>query len=101
MTDFQDSTESSTEDAWRGARLSRRAFARRAIGLGLSLPAIGSLLAACSSGQQAAPAGPTATTAAPVQSTGKTYKVSIMNKEMTRNEVVEAIKKEGEVNVAN
>ena len=51
-----------------------------------------------------AAAGPqvsAAATAAPGQTSGKTYKVSILNKEMTKDEVVEALKKEAEVNVAN
>jgi len=145
-------------------RLSRRAFVRGAIGLGLTLPVASGLLAACSGGApaaapaatqgaqaiatvgaiatQAAPtvsaaatqvaqvaptvvaaatqvaptvsavqtqvsqavAGATpapAATAAPGQTSGKSYKVSILNKEMTRDEIVAEITKEGEVNVAN
>ena len=134
-------------------RMSRRSFVKGAIGLGLSLPAVGGLLAACSNTAPAAApaadirggsranrrrrrgrrrhpglrrgahrgrAGPGRRPArsppwrppwplgrrgrhrrAGPSGAGKTFKVSILDKEMTKDEVVAALKKEGEVNVAN
>src|SRR5436305_130038 len=49
----------------------------------------------------ASPWSPAGATAAPAAGAGKKYKVSILNKEMTKDEIAAALQKEGEVNVAN
>jgi spermidine/putrescine-binding protein len=68
-------------------QLSRRDVIRRGIALGLTAPAIAAALTRI-------PAAARAAQNAPV-------KVSILNKEMTHDEIVAEIQKEGEVNVGN
>lgn len=68
-------------------RLSRREVIRRGIALGMTAPAIAAALTRL-------PAAARAAQNAPV-------KVSILNKEMTHDEIVAEIQKEGEVNVGN
>jgi spermidine/putrescine-binding protein len=68
-------------------RYSRREIVRRGVALGLAAPVIGMALSRVS-------AAAVATQDGPVQ-------VSIVNKEMTPDEIVAAIQSEGEVNVGN
>jgi spermidine/putrescine-binding protein len=68
-------------------RYSRRDIVRRGVALGLAAPAISAALGRVSTASVAAQD-------APVQ-------VSILNKEMTQDEIVAAIQSEGEVNVGN
>lgn len=68
-------------------RLSRRQVVRRGIALGLSVPAIGAVLARVPAQSAAAQDGP--------------VQVAILNKEMTQDEIIAEIQKEGEVNVGN
>ncbi len=68
-------------------RYSRREIVRRGIALGLAAPAIGMALSRVSAASVAAQDGP--------------VQVSIVNKEMTPDEIVAAIQSEGEVNVGN
>ncbi|MCD6058955.1 MAG: Bacterial extracellular solute-binding protein, partial [Thermomicrobiales bacterium] len=68
-------------------RYSRREIVRRGIALGLTVPAIGVALSRVSAASVAAQDGP--------------VQVSIVNKEMTPDEIVAAIQSEGEVNVGN
>src|SRR5215216_3321253 len=68
-------------------RYSRREIVRRGVALGLAAPAIGTALSQVSAASVAAQDGP--------------VQVSIMNKEMTPDEIVAAIESEGEVNVGN
>ena len=68
-------------------RYSRREIVRRGIALGLTVPAIGVALSRVSAASIAAQDGP--------------VQVSIVNKEMTPDEIVAAIQSEGEVNVGN
>jgi spermidine/putrescine-binding protein len=67
--------------------MSRRAIVQRGIALGLSVPAIGAVLSQVSARSVAAQDGP--------------VQVSILNKEMTQEEIVAEIQNEGEVNVGN
>lgn len=69
------------------SRMSRRAIVQRGIALGLSVPAIVAVLGQVSARSVAAQDGP--------------VQVSILNKEMTQEEIVAEIQKEGEVNVGN
>src|SRR5215208_7252596 len=66
---------------------SRREIIRRGVALGLAAPAIGMALSRVSAASVAAQDGP--------------VQVSIVDKEMTPDEIVAAIKSEGEVNVGN
>jgi spermidine/putrescine-binding protein len=68
-------------------RLSRRQVVRRGIALGLTVPAIGAALGRVSAASVAAQDGP--------------VQVSILNRELTPDEVIAEIQKEGEVNVGN
>lgn len=68
-------------------RYSRRKIVQRGIALGLAGPAIGTALSRVSAASVAAQDGP--------------VQVSIVNKEMTPDEIVAAIQSEGEVNVGN
>ena len=68
-------------------RYSRRDIVRRGVALGLAAPAIGVVLSRVSAASVAAQEGP--------------VKVSIVNKEMTHDEIAEAVKAEGTVNVGN
>ena len=68
-------------------RYSRREFVQRGVALGLAAPAIGMALSRVSAASVAAQNGP--------------VQVSIVNKEMTPDEIVAAIQSEGEVNVGN
>lgn len=68
-------------------RLSRRDVIRRGIALGMSASAIASALTRVPAAARAAQNEP--------------VKVSILNKEMTHDEIVAEIQKEGEVNVGN
>jgi spermidine/putrescine-binding protein len=68
-------------------RYTRREIARRGIALGLSAPAISAALSHIDATNAAAQDGP--------------VKVSILNKEMTKDEIVAEIQKEGQVNVGN
>ena len=68
-------------------RYSRREIVRRGVALGLAAPAIGMALSRVSAASVAAQDGP--------------VQVSIVNKEMTPDEIVAAIQSEGEVNVGN
>ncbi len=68
-------------------RMSRRQVVRRGIALGLSVPAIGAVLARVPAQRAAAQDGP--------------VQVAILNKEMTQDEIIAEIQKEGEVNVGN
>jgi spermidine/putrescine-binding protein len=68
-------------------RYSRREIVRRGVALGLTAPAIGAALSRVSSASVAAQEGP--------------INVSIVNKEMTHDEIVAAIQAEGTVNVGN
>src|SRR4051812_14168488 len=68
-------------------RYSRREIVRRGVALGLSVPAIAGVLSKVDVSPAAAQDGP--------------VKVSILNKEMTRDEIVAEIQKEGQVNVGN
>jgi spermidine/putrescine-binding protein len=68
-------------------RYSRREIVRRGLMLGLAMPAIGVALRQVSAASVAAQEGP--------------VQVSILNREMTPEEIVEAIRAEGEVNVGN
>src|SRR5215207_5719159 len=68
-------------------RYSRREIVRRGAALGLAAPAIGMALSRVSAASDAAQDGP--------------VQVSIVNKEMTPDEIVTAIQSEGEVNVGN
>src|SRR6266436_5292470 len=96
-------------------RLSRRSFLRVGLGFGLAVPVASGLLAACSAppptaapaATQAAPAATAAAAAAPTAAaqvaptvaSGSTFKVSILGKQMTKDEVAAGLKAEGEVNV--
>ncbi len=68
-------------------RLSRRQVVRRGIALGLTVPAIGAALGRVSAASVAAQDGP--------------VQVSILNRELTPDEIIAEIQKEGEVNVGN
>ena len=68
-------------------RYSRREIVQRGVALGLAAPAIGVALSRVSAASVAAQDGP--------------VQVSIVNKEMTPDEIVAAIQSEGEVNVGN
>src|SRR3954470_9299934 len=68
-------------------RYSRREIVRRGVALGLTAPAIAVALGRFE-------VSPVAAQDAPV-------KVSILNKDMTRDEIVTEIQKEGQVNVGN
>ena len=68
-------------------RYNRREIVRRGVALGLATPAIGMALSRVSAASVAAQDGP--------------VQVSILNQEMTPDEVVAAIESEGEVNVGN
>src|SRR5215218_3970034 len=68
-------------------RYSRREIVRRGVALGLAAPAIGMALSRVSAASVAAQDGP--------------VQVSIVNKEMTPDEIVAAIQSEGEINVGN
>ena len=68
-------------------RYSRREIVRRGVAIGLAAPAIGMALSRVSAASVAAQDGP--------------VQVSIVNKEMTPDEIVAAIQSEGEVNVGN
>jgi spermidine/putrescine-binding protein len=68
-------------------RYSRREIVRRGVALGLTAPAIGAALSRVSAASVAAQEGP--------------INVSIVNKEMTHDEIVAAIQAEGTVNVGN
>jgi spermidine/putrescine-binding protein len=68
-------------------RYSRRDIVRRGIALGLAAPAIGIVLGRVSAASAAAQDGP--------------VQVSIVNKEMTKDEIAAAVKSEGVVNVGN
>ena len=68
-------------------RYSRREIVQRGVALGLAVPAIGLVLGRVSAASVAAQDGP--------------VQVSILNKEMSPDEIVEAIQSEGEVNVGN
>jgi spermidine/putrescine-binding protein len=68
-------------------RYSRREIVRRGVALGLSATAIATALNRAVETQASAQAGPT--------------KVSILNKDMTKDEITAEIQKEGEVNVGN
>jgi spermidine/putrescine-binding protein len=68
-------------------KYSRREIVRRGVALGLTAPAIGAALSRVSVASVAAQEGP--------------VKVSIVNKEMTHDEIAEAVKAEGTVNVGN
>jgi spermidine/putrescine-binding protein len=68
-------------------RFSRREIVRRGVALGLAAPAIGTALSRVSAASVAAQDGP--------------VQVSIVNKEMTPDEIATAIKSEGVVNVGN
>src|SRR5687767_7685482 len=68
-------------------RYSRREIIRRGVALGLAAPVIGTALSRVSAASVAAQDGP--------------VQVSILNKEMTPDEIVAAIQSEGEVNVGN
>jgi spermidine/putrescine-binding protein len=68
-------------------RYSRREIVRRGVALGLAAPAIGTALSRVSAASVAAQDGP--------------VQVSILNKEMTPDDVVAAIESEGEINVGN
>lgn len=68
-------------------RYSRRAIVRRGVALGLAAPAISMVLSRVSAASVAAQDGP--------------VQVSILNQEMTPDEIVAAIESEGEVNVGN
>ena len=70
-----------------GGRYSRREIVRRGVALGLAAPAIGTALSLVSAASVAAQEGP--------------VQVSILNREMTPDEIVSAIQSEGEVNVGN
>src|SRR5215213_2228695 len=68
-------------------RFSRREIVRRGVALGLAAPAIGTALSRVSAASVAAQDGP--------------VQVSIVNKEMTPDEIATVIKSEGVVNVGN
>ncbi len=68
-------------------RLSRREIVRRGAALGLAGSAIGTVLSRVSAASVAAQEGP--------------IQVSILNQEMTQDDIVAAIQAEGEVNVGN
>src|SRR4051812_38182258 len=68
-------------------RYFRREIVRRGVALGLSATAIAAALSRAVETPASAQAGPT--------------KVSILNKEMTKDEITAEIQKEGEVNVGN
>jgi spermidine/putrescine-binding protein len=68
-------------------RYSRRDIVRRGVALGLAAPAIGMVLGRVSAASAAAQDGP--------------VQVSIVNKEMTKDEIAAAVKSEGVVNVGN
>jgi spermidine/putrescine-binding protein len=68
-------------------RYSRREIVRRGVALGLAAPAISMALSRVSAASVAAQDGP--------------VQVSILNKEMSPDEIVAAIQSEGEVNVGN
>lgn len=70
-------------------RYSRRQILQRGVALGLSVPAISAALAAATGAQGTAPAA------------SGTVKVSILNKEMTHDEIAAEVKKEGKVVVGN
>ncbi|MGH2615035.1 MAG: extracellular solute-binding protein [Thermomicrobiales bacterium] len=68
-------------------RYSRRDIVQRGVALGLAAPAIAVALSRVSS--------------APVAAQGEPVQVSILNQEMTEDEIIAAIESEGEVNVGN
>jgi spermidine/putrescine-binding protein len=68
-------------------RYSRRDIVQRGVALGLAVPAIGVALSRVSS--------------APAAAQGEPVQVSILNQEMTQDDIVAAIESEGEVNVGN
>ena len=68
-------------------RYSRRDIVRRGVALGLAAPAIGMVLGRVTAASAAAQDGP--------------VQVSIVNKEMTKDEIAAAVKSEGVVNVGN
>ena len=68
-------------------RFNRREIIRRGVALGLAAPTIGMVLSRVSAASGAAQDGP--------------VQVSILNREMTPDEIVAAIESEGEVNVGN
>jgi iron(III) transport system substrate-binding protein len=75
-------------------RVSRRALIRRVVAAGLVLPGVGALLAACSG---AAPT-PTVAPSAPAQPTTAAAAVQPAGKPANLDQIVEAAKKEGQLN---
>ena len=86
MTGINDRLSSLVAEAIAG-KYSRREIVRRGVALGLTAPAIGAALSHVSAASVAAQDGP--------------VKVSIVNEEMTHDEIAEAVKAEGTVNVGN
>lgn len=78
-------------------RLSRREVVRRGVALGLSVPAIGMALSRISTASVAAQ---DATPDAAAEQ-GGAVQVSILNREMTQDEIIAEIQNEGSVNVGN
>src|SRR5438105_246811 len=77
----------------------RREILRRGAALGLSMPLIAGIIAACG-GDDSATKTTTGGSGSPAAS-GGTVHVSIVNKDMTQDELTAAIKKEGTVVVGN
>ena len=86
MTEKNGRLSSLVSEAIEG-RYSRRDIVQRGIALGLGAPAIGVALGRVSAASVAAQDGP--------------VQVSILNQDMTPDEIVAAIESEGEVNVGN
>lgn len=90
----------SSDDRLTSRRMSRRAVLRRGVVAGLSLAGLSQLLAACRQAEQATPQ-PTQVAGAATSAPAEKMLIPIVNKEMTRDDIVAAIKQEGELVVAN
>jgi spermidine/putrescine-binding protein len=92
MTDHNADVKRLTEEARQGL-YTRRQIIAGALALGLSASAVNGILANATFAQEATPAGPPAANG-PVM-------VSIVNQEMSHDDIAAAIEDEGEVNVGN
>jgi spermidine/putrescine-binding protein len=93
-------TVTSSDDRLTSRRMSRRAVLRRGVAAGLSLVGLSQLLAACRQAEQATPQ-PTQAAGAATPAPAEKMLIPIVNQEMTRDDIVAAIKQEGELVVAN
>jgi spermidine/putrescine-binding protein len=90
----------SPDDWLTSRRMGRREVLRRGVGAGFLLVGLSQLLQACRQGERATPQPtPVATAAGPASS--EKVRIPIVNKEMSQDDIVAAMKQEGELVVAN